>query len=324
MTGIRADSIMSTISRQPGSAVKTTHIGSNDFLPPAASSKTNSLTNNNVSLSTSALEIATILQRKNSDSKTAAASFDAFLKDMHNRLLSEGKDYKLLEELPSTSDPGRIDLAKQAANYLLTYQYGSDPLYADASSNNPFASLDRKTLSSISFDDSGAFTPAERQVAFFELSTRDTQYTNKVFDLRPPISEDHGAQSKITSLLADANLASAMSAAELSWRGWPSSSDLIAQANALMGSSGIEVPQLPSYQNLKGLENSVLAAVTDDQGQSFWKNIPVKKLDSTALAVSLIDSIDSATFQESPSPTIKNTSSDSWVTLYAKIDRFRL
>lgn len=322
MFGVRADSIMSTIDRQPGSAVKVVQIGTNDFLPPAKSNLDASSARANVSLSSVAREIATILQRGNLNPKTAAAGFDAFIQGMHKQLSSEGKDAAVLKELPASSDPGRLNLAKQAANYLLTAQYGSKALYDDASSDNPFSNLDRKSLSALAFDDSGAFTSAERQVAFFELSSRDVDFTNKVFDTQPSIDKNDGVQTRVTSLLADASLASAMSAAELAWRGWPSSNELAAQAAALGESSGKQSSELPAYQNLKGSDNSVLAAVTDKKGLSSWQSILVKDIDSKSVVVSLMDSLDEAPNSSSSIVTNGSANGVSWISLYKKIDDF--
>jgi hypothetical protein len=81
-----------------------------------------------------------------------------------------------------------------------------------------------------------------------------------------------------------------MSEAEQSWREWPSSEELTARASLIMDRSGKEAVPLPSYQNLEGIDNSVLAAVTNKEGSTSWENISIKNLNSSALAVSLIDS----------------------------------
>lgn len=321
MHGIRAETIMSTIDRQAGSLSKYIQIGTNEFLPPLQHIASSSSPKNDVSLSSAALEIATILKRSTTNSNASAASFDSFIQNMHSELSAKGKDADILKEIPKSNDPGRVGLAKQAANYLLNIQYGAESLYDDASSDNPFESLDRKSLSSIAFDDSGAFTSAERQVAFFELSTRDAEFRIKVYDTQPHISVSDGFQGQITTLLADASLVSAMSEAEQSWREWPSSEELTARASLIMDSSGKEAAPLPSYQNLKGTDNSVLAAVTNKEGSTSWKNISIKDLNSSALAVSLIDS--SFELNLSPLNKSKSVSGSLWVSLYTEIDSFR-
>lgn len=324
MVGVRADYIMSSIDRQAGSLVKRVQNGSNDFLPPEVKSGSSSNPEGqNVSLSQAALDIATILKRGNANSTRSAASFDDFIKGMHNQLLAKGKDAEALKELPDSHDPGRVNLAKQAANYLLTIQYNSEELYTGVSSENPFSGIDRKSLSSISFDDSGAFTSAERQAAFLELSTRDVEFRNKVYDTQPQISQNDGFQSQITSLLADATLVSAMSEAERSWRGWPSAEELTAQADILMESSGKKGATLPSYQNLDASENSVLAAVTDSEGKSSWKQIAAKDLGTSSVAISLIDSLWQKTAQGSSQHELESSQGSTWVSLYTQIEGFR-
>ncbi|MDR6357594.1 hypothetical protein Q3H58_004265 [Pseudomonas psychrotolerans] len=118
-----------------------------------------------------------------SDDDSDGGELDAFMQDLKQQIQSQGKDAGVLGELPNKATPGRTELAKQAANYLLVNFYGDSSRYSDASSKNPFADLDGDSLSRIARDDSGAFTPAERQVAYFEMAGRSTDDQNAAFSV---------------------------------------------------------------------------------------------------------------------------------------------
>ncbi|ALZ83548.1 hypothetical protein APT59_04775 [Pseudomonas oryzihabitans] len=69
----------------------------------------------------------------------------------------------------------------------------NDSRYADASTQDPFANLDSDSLTRIASDDSGTFTSAERQLAYFEGAQRGTDAANVAFSGLSP--QDQGAAS---------------------------------------------------------------------------------------------------------------------------------
>ncbi len=72
-------------------------------------------------------------------------------------------------EVPSSSDPQRLQQARQA----------TESLYGRAA--NPFAGLSRAELSAIVYDESGAYTVNERYAAANQRTTRDQQFWTPVF-----------------------------------------------------------------------------------------------------------------------------------------------
>lgn len=121
------------------------------------------------------------------------SDLDSFMQILQQQLRSQGTDAAVLGEMPEGASPDRIQLAKQAANHLLVSYYHDDSRYADASTQDPFANLDSDSLTRIASDDSGTFTSAERQLAYFEGAQRDTDAANVAFSGLSP--QDQGAAS---------------------------------------------------------------------------------------------------------------------------------
>lgn len=142
-----------------------------------------------VDLSPAAQLIAGLLPGQSSGN----ADLDGFMQILQQQIRSQGTDAAVLGELPQGASADRVQLAKQAANHLLVGYYGADSRFADASTQDPFANLDSDSLTRIAGDDSGTFTPAERQLAYFEGAQRGTDGANLAYaDLS---SQDHGAAS---------------------------------------------------------------------------------------------------------------------------------
>ncbi|MGP0150998.1 hypothetical protein [Pseudomonas oryzihabitans] len=118
---------------------------------------------------------------------------DSFMQILQQQIRSQGTDAAVLGEMPEGASPDRIQLAKQAANHLLVSYYHDDSRYADASTQDPFANLDSNSLARIASDDSGTFTSAERQLAYFEGAQRGTDAANVAFSGLSP--QDKGATS---------------------------------------------------------------------------------------------------------------------------------
>ena len=215
--------------------------------------------------------------------------------------------------MPDDLSDERQTLAKQAANYLLDHHYDKEKLYGTQTAENPFASLDRMTLSKISFNDSGLFTPAERQVAFLEMANRDMQYRNETYDLSERLrrSEDL-AGSYVISFLRDAKLEGTMSEGEKAWRNWPTAVQLEAIAAAAVRNDPAKLPTLPEYQNLDSHGKPLLAFMVGKDGSGTWKNVSVDELASETIPIRLIHSLieqTKATQREHP-----------WLSLYLSID----
>ena len=121
------------------------------------------------------------------------SDLDSFMQILQQQIRSQGTDAAVLGEMPEGASPDRIQLAKQAANHLLVSYYHDDSRYADASTQDPFANLDSDSLTRIASDDSGTFTSAERQLAYFEGAQRDTDAANVAFSGLSP--QDQGAAS---------------------------------------------------------------------------------------------------------------------------------
>ncbi len=121
------------------------------------------------------------------------SDLDSFMQILQQQIRSQGTDAAVLGEMPEGASPDRIQLAKQAANHLLVSYYHDDSRYADASTQDPFASLDSNSLTRIASDDSGTFTSAERQLAYFEGAQRGTDAANVAFSGLSP--QDQGAAS---------------------------------------------------------------------------------------------------------------------------------
>ena len=109
------------------------------------------------------------------------ADLDGFMQILQQQIRSQGTAATVLGELPQGASSDRVQLAKQAANHLLVSYYHDDSRYADASTQDPFANLDSDSLTRIASDDSGTFTSAERQLAYFESAQRGTDGANVAF-----------------------------------------------------------------------------------------------------------------------------------------------
>lgn len=88
--------------------------------------------------------------------------------------ISTGK-YNKEELLPKTDDPARLALGQKALDYVIGL-HKSPPKHLP----NPFAGMARNSLSAVTYDDSGAYTTAERFAAWAELRAQDEAYFSKL------------------------------------------------------------------------------------------------------------------------------------------------
>ena len=281
-----------------------------------------------------------ISQQKDEVNLKSASDFRDFLRNFHTQLRESGKNASSLSELPESNDPARLQLAKQAANYILA-KSSESPMYNDASSENPFANLGRKTLSKIAFDDSGAYTSAERFAAFAEIEHRDGEFNSQVSAQISAMSRQDESKSALWTQLiqsnAKATLLSEMSETERAFRGFGTeASERATAASLALETDGVKPPALPEYQNLREDKDSILATVTDTQGSVAWKMISVKQLAADSTRLELIEfasankDADSSKeqqkvataynrAQESAVPQVK---ASRWLSLYATISAY--
>lgn len=188
MRAIDSQTSTATAGTQPANPSATGNQGA-----PAADSAsargTPASTDVAVDLSPAAQLIARLLPSQSNGN----SDLDSFMQILQQQIRSQGTDAAVLGEMPEGASPDRVQLAKQAANHLLVSYYHDDSRYADASTQDPFANLDSDSLTRIASDDSGTFTSAERQLAYFEGAQWGTDAANVAFSGLSP--QDQGAAS---------------------------------------------------------------------------------------------------------------------------------
>lgn len=314
MTSFNVEGLLANRSVTAGTAIKVIQ---RDADNSTSSSNRQVLGNNSgvtVTLSPAATKISLLLKSESTGSASAAVDFDAFLDSNHQQIEAYGKSADFLQELPEDLSQERQILAQQAANYLLAHHYGEEKPYNNRTAENPFASLDRVALSKISFNDSGLFTAAERQVAFLEMTNRDMVHRNETYDLSEKLTRADGSTPwhLVTSFLRDAQLIGTMSEGEKAWRNWPPATELEAFAASMLRNAPAKQPTLPEYQNLNNQDKPILAFMVGKDGSGSWKNISIEELASDTLPLRLIHSLiekNKATQPEHP-----------WLSLYLSID----
>ena len=180
----------------------------------ASAAKTASGTDVAVDLSPAAQLIAGLLPGQS----TNDADLDGFMQLLQQQIRSQGTDAAVLGELPQGASAGRTQLAKQAANHLLVSYYNADSRYADASTQDPFATLDSDSLARIAGDDSGAFTPAERQLAYFEGAQRGTDGANVAFDGLSPQEQSADSWDWVPAASEEASILGTLNPGAPSWQ----------------------------------------------------------------------------------------------------------
>jgi hypothetical protein len=267
-----------------------------------------------VTLSPAATKISLLLKNESAGKASAAVGFDEFVESNHQQIKAQGKNADFLKEVPQDPNPERQVLAQQAANYLLSHHYGEEKLHSNRSAENPFAALDRVTLSKISFDDSGLFTTAERQVAFLEMTNRDLVHRNETYELSEKLqrTDDSAPWFMVTSYLRDAQLLGSMSEGEKAWRNWPPATELEAFAASMLRNDPSREPTLPEYQNLNNQDKPILAYVVGKDGSGSWQNLAVEDLASDTMPLKLIQSLIEKSKTSQPEHP--------WLSLYLSID----
>lgn len=155
------------------------------------------------------------------------ADLDGFMQILQQQIRSQGTDAAVLGEMPEWASPDRIQLAKQAANHLLVSYYHDDSRYADASTQDPFANLDSNSLARIASDDSGTFTSAERQLAYFEGAQRGTDAANVAFSGLSPQNQGAASWNWAPAATEDAGILGTLNPGMPDWQPNQLSSQLI-------------------------------------------------------------------------------------------------
>ncbi len=97
--------------------------------------------------------------------------------DVYNfgQLIAGGK-FNKEDLLPKTDDPGRLALGQRSLDYAIGLSQ-RPPKHLP----NPFEGMARNGLSAIVYDDSGAYTDAERYAAYGALSKQDEAYFSRLY-----------------------------------------------------------------------------------------------------------------------------------------------
>ena len=292
MTEIRANFLMNHRAIAAGMTLKLDDNQITDAPKAAVAKATHPNTGIHVSLSAAALQIIALLRRTEANNSSAALGFERFIQDLHQQLSTQGQKALALQDLPEIQTRQRIALSMQASNYLLMTLYGEEKLHANVASSNPFEGLDRLSLSHIAFDDSGAFTPIERQVAFLDLTERDFEFRKQTSGLPNPFChrDIKVPWAGLTAYLRDAQLASGMSEGERVWRDYKPANVLYAHAQLIMDQHDIGQVDFPTYSQLKSSTDTVLGVAADAEGVNTWINFPLGLLTAQGLFLGLIES----------------------------------
>lgn len=213
-----------------------------------------------------------------------------------------GKDAELLKERPNSDDPARLELAEQAANYVVS---GGD---------NPFSGVVRKTLSNIAFDESGTFTAAERSAAMSEISIRDGEFWTKTSEL-VKAAQGRGDNSAVEGIITQANLnlLSGMSETEKSMHSFTEDS-LTTKLESLVGT---EIPTV-DYENISSSAREIFTATRNSDGKAIWSNFSLDVLESSRTTLDLMESAKPEGAGKS-----ETTPGNGWLTVYARISKYQ-
>ncbi|WP_454724972.1 MULTISPECIES: hypothetical protein [Cupriavidus] len=234
---------------------------------------------------------------------------------LHQQIVESGRDADLLAVMPDTEDAARIALAKQAVNSVLR-EYGVDAKWSDVSTENPFSKLSRKALSEIKYNDSGAYTPAERASASMEISNRDIDYWNRVSVKLRGVDQEKDAQAW-RALYDNAwlQLYSGMSEAEQIYFSQAHGSEALLRGSVkLAAGRGVEVQSPPRYANLSDAPDTTLAAVASGKGEVSWQRINIAALHPRQDDVQRQTAVTIMT-----QAAQANRKAEQWVTLYLKV-----
>ncbi|MEQ9901229.1 hypothetical protein ABRP59_16540 [Pectobacterium punjabense] len=178
-------------------------------------------------------------------------------------IVADGKrnanaDY--LKDSPKSDDEARLNLAKQAADYVSSGESG----------RNPFDGIPRKTLSTVAYDESGSFTTSERYAAYLQLGKLDNIFENAVYSATSVGSDGND----IVALKSNLTLLSGMSDAEKSTKGITQESIELKKNELDKKEFGVQGKYKGLiYNNLRAeIANDLLVAVKNNNGHSSWQS----------------------------------------------------
>lgn len=305
----------SAINPEP---IRTKYLAPPKYLEPACATtrqKTQGI-KITLSLGAQAIESAYLVNNGNPPRDNPGLIGKGALKEIEhlfiNQLSSDGEDAELLTELPDSQDPARLELARQAVEFVLTEK------------NNPFASLSREKLSHIAYEDTGAFTSAERYAAFQEMDERDSDYYRSVkaqeaYELNSGAMKD----SLLYLVRAKYQVSQSMSEAERAANG-----EMSADAyKNMLDSASAQGATLPKnsveYTNLLSGKDQMVVSSVDDHGTSRWHNlsihelVPKSKGDKNLDIAAFLKNLRNNTTPSSP------YANSAWITLYQRNDSYR-
>ncbi|WP_310045607.1 hypothetical protein [Pseudomonas sp. SORGH_AS_0211] len=262
----------------------------NQTTPTAESSQTTDASGGSavaVDLSPAAQVIAGLLPGQSGGN----ADLDGFMQILQQQIHSQGTDAAVLGELPQDASADRVQLAKQAANHLLVSYYHDDSRYADASTQDPFANLDSDSLTRIASNDSGTFTSAERQLAYFEGAQRGTDGANVAFSALSPQAQGAASWNWAPAATEDACILGTLNPGAPGWQSGQLNTQLIDGLSA----GGVATA---AAQETAALSTPTFGVTTGADGAPQWTTQPADGQDpgaSTALDGSILTQMTGAT-----------------------------
>lgn len=233
-----------------------------------------------VDLSPAAQVIAGLLPGQS----TNAADLDGFMQILQQQIRTQGTAAAVLGELPQDASADRIQLAKQAANHLLVSFYGADSRYTDASTQDPFVNLDSDSLSRIAGDDSGTFTPAERQLAYFEGAQRGTDGANLAYTGLAETGQDSAAWNWAPDATEDAGILGTLNPGAATWQTGELTTQLVDQ----LSPAGVA---MAATQEGADLAAPAFGITTGSDGAPQWTTLAAADGQSSATTIALDGSI---------------------------------
>ena len=269
-----------------------------------------------VDLSPAAQLMSNMLASQPAQGDSSSSDFMALMQGVQQQILDQGTNATVLTELPPDSGEARTNLAKQAANYLLVGFYGDKSLYADASVKDPFANLSGNSLSRIALDTTGIFTPVERQVAFFDLSSRDSK---EPFNARAPLGEQ-ASWDWVPDSMENAGIIDSTS----NGPGTPTWSDEPWDETVrLLDQLSPVTPSPLAGSNALGLPNSAFGIVPEAGGTPDWSSITAEQLDPEALGAGLREQLDDSLLAQTVQSSAPTAAIALQLSLYQLIDSYR-
>ena len=269
-----------------------------------------------LSLGAQALESMLLLQSDNkpqtNTSLIGRGSLQEIKSTIEDQLEKHGEDADLLTELPDSQDPARLELARQAVDFVLTEK------------NNPFAGLSREKLSHIAYEDTGAFTSAERYAAFKEIDERDSDYYRSVLEQEAyELNSGTMKDSLLFLMRAKYRVSQSMSKAEQVANGEMSAETLRNRLDSATAQGATLPKERVEYANLLSGKDQMVVSSVNDNGESRWQNLsihellPEKKEGSNLDIAAFFTNLRINNNQASP------YANSAWITLYQRNDAYR-